>query len=163
MTSPPKHQSDSNKLVNRLGLATLSLRPRWRVMVLGHQSVGKSGTLHLNIYPVIINGIDATTQCLNLDRPDPLKSIHERDRTTRLVQYSFALLGTFKMNKGWSWGWYKGSIIRITDLDLYTVHWPCIYHCESRPDNSADMLLILPLRDCVAEAGETSSSRKWLG
>ena len=100
MTSPPKHQSDSNKLVNRLGLATLSLRPRWRVMVLGHQSVGKSGTLHLNIYPVIINGIDATTQCLNLDRPDPLKSIHERDRTTRLVQYSFALLGTFKMNKG---------------------------------------------------------------
>ncbi|XP_046446068.1 ras-like protein 1 [Daphnia pulex] len=48
MASPPKHQqhpSDSphcNKLVNRLNLATLSLRPRWRVMVLGHHSVGKS-------------------------------------------------------------------------------------------------------------------------
>lgn len=71
MASPPKHyqnQSDgthSNKLVNRLNLASLSLRPRWRVMVnfgcdlnflltydflnspslqvLGHHSVGKSG------------------------------------------------------------------------------------------------------------------------
>ncbi|XP_045024916.1 uncharacterized protein LOC116916320 [Daphnia magna] len=48
MTSPPKHyqnQSESphcNKLVNRLNLASLSLRPRWRVMVLGHHSVGKS-------------------------------------------------------------------------------------------------------------------------
>ncbi|EFX79003.1 hypothetical protein DAPPUDRAFT_245424 [Daphnia pulex] len=43
MASPPKHQqhpSDSphcNKLVNRLNLATLSLRPRWRVMVEGLQ------------------------------------------------------------------------------------------------------------------------------
>lgn len=35
--------SAGNKLVNRLGLSTLTLRPRWRVMVLGHQSVGKSG------------------------------------------------------------------------------------------------------------------------
>lgn len=40
---PPKQPNDGHKLVNRLGLGTLSLRPRWRVMVLGHQSVGKSG------------------------------------------------------------------------------------------------------------------------
>lgn len=73
MTSPPKHyqnQSESphcNKLVNRLNLASLSLRPRWRVMVnlgchlifdkirlsscvflqvLGHHSVGKSGKVN---------------------------------------------------------------------------------------------------------------------
>lgn len=54
-SSPPKqqHSGDGNKLVNRLGLGTLSLRPRWRVMVLGHQSVGKSGECRLHSAAVI--------------------------------------------------------------------------------------------------------------